>query len=91
MTKKQLVTAICGKTRFSKKDTETFLNTFIDTVTEELRAGNAVVISGFGSFEARPRKEKTCINPQTKEIMAIPSTKAPAFRAGKTLKDRINK
>lgn len=91
MTKKELITALSEKTGLSKKDTENFVAAFVDTVSDELSAGNAVAIAGFGSFEVRSRKEKTCINPQTKEKMVVPASKAPAFKPGKALKDRIAK
>ena len=91
MTKKEFITALSEKTGLSKKDTETFVNAFIDTVTEELVAGNTVNFTGFGSFEVRSRKEKTCINPQTKEKMLVPATKSPAFKPGKAFKDEIAK
>ena len=91
MTKKELITAVSEKTGLSKKDTEAFVNSFIETVTEELSAGNDVNLTGFGCFEVRSRKEKTCLNPQTKERMVVPATKAPAFKPGKALKDSVSK
>ena len=91
MTKKEFVAALGEKTGLSKKDTEAFVNAFIDTITEELASGGSVNLTGFGSFEVRSRKEKTCINPQTKEKMLVPATKSPAFKPGKALKDEIAK
>ena len=91
MTKKEFITAVSEKTGLSKKDTETFVNAFIDTITEELSKGNTVNLTGFGSFEVRSRKEKACLNPQTKEKIIVPPSKAPAFKAGKALKDSVAK
>ncbi len=91
MTKKEFVSALSEKTGLSKKDAEVFVNAFIDTITEELASGGSVNLTGFGSFEVRSRKEKTCINPQTKEKMLVPATKSPAFKPGKALKDEISK
>lgn len=91
MTKKEFITSLSEKTGFSKKDTEVFVNCFIDTVTQELVQGGSVNISGFGSFEVRARKEKSCLNPQTKEKMLVPATKTPAFKPGKAFKDEIAK
>ena len=91
MTKKEFITVLSEKAGLSKKDTETFVNSFITTITEELAKGESVNISGFGCFEVRERKEKLCINPQTKEKMLVPATKTPAFKPGKVLKDEIAK
>ena len=91
MTKKEFVSTLSEKTGLSKKDTEVFVNAFIDTITEELASGGSVNLTGFGSFEVRSRKEKTCLNPQTKERMLVPATKSPAFKPGKALKDEISK
>ncbi len=91
MTKKEFVTALSEKTGFSRKDTEVFVNAFLDTVTSELAKGNSVNLTGFGCFEVRSRKEKYCLNPQTKEKMLVPATKTPAFKVGKALKEEISK
>ena len=58
---------------------------------ELLEKGEKVSITGFGTFEVRERGEKVCINPRTKEQMTCPPCKAPAFKAGRTLKETINK
>jgi len=89
MTKKELVTAISARTRLTKKDTAVFSNALIHTVTDELSAGNEVNISGFGCFDVRSRKERTCLVPLTSDKVTVPATKAPAFRPGKTLKAKI--
>ena len=60
-------------------------------IEEALVNGEKVSITGFGTFEVRQRGEKTCINPKTKEKMVCPPSKAPAFKAGKALKESINK
>lgn len=91
MTKKELIVNVSEKVGISKKDAEKAVNAVFETVSEELAAGNSVQLTGFGSFEVRQRKEKTCINPQTKEKMTIPATKTPAFKPGKQLKDLIAK
>ena len=46
---------------------------------------------GFGTFEVRERAEKTAINPRTKEQITVAAKKVPAFKAGKALKDAVNK
>ncbi len=91
MTKKELIVEVSEKAEISKKDAEKAVNAVFETISGELAAGNSVQLTGFGSFEVRERKEKTCINPQTKEKMTIPATKTPAFKPGKQLKDSVVK
>ena len=89
MTKKDLVAAIAEKTGLSKKDSEAALSAFITTVEDALKAGEAVQLTGFGTFEVRERAERKALNPRTKEPITVPATKAPAFKPGKALKDII--
>jgi DNA-binding protein HU-beta len=89
MTKKDLIAAIAEKTGLTKKDSEAALAAFISTVEEQLKAGESVQLTGFGTFEVRERAERQALNPRTKEPVTVPATKAPAFKAGKALKDSI--
>ena len=91
MNKAELVAAIAAKTGESKKSTEAAVNAFIETVTETLIKGDKVQLVGFGSFEVRKRAARKGRNPQTKEEIKIPASKAPVFKAGKALKDLVNK
>ena len=91
MNKTDLIQSLASKTGLTKKDTETFLNAFIEVVTESLVKGDKVQLVGFGSFEVRKRAARKGRNPQTKEEIKIPASKAPIFKAGKVLKDLINK
>ena len=91
MNKAELVAAISEKTGTSKKSTETSLNAFVEIVTEALKKDEKVQLVGFGSFEVRKRDARKGRNPQTKEEIKIPASKAPVFKAGKALKDIVNK
>ncbi len=91
MTKTDLINAIAEKTGFSKKDSETALSATIDSITEALVAGDKVRLVGFGTFEVRNKKEKIAIIPSTKEKKLVPAKKAPAFKAGKALKEAVDK
>ena len=75
----------------TKKDAEKVIKAFIDVVTEELKKGEKVQVVGFGTFEVTSRAAREGRNPQTGEAMPIPASKAPRFKAGKALKDAINK
>ena len=91
MNKAELVAAIAAKTELSKKDSEKALKAFIDVVAEELKKGEMVLLVGFGTFEVAKRAAREGRNPQTGKSMKIAASKAPKFKAGKALKDVVNK
>ncbi|WP_017414765.1 MULTISPECIES: HU family DNA-binding protein [Clostridium] len=91
MNKSELVTSMAEKAGLTKKETETFLKAFIDSVEEALSNGEKVQLVGFGTFETRERAARTGRNPRTKEEIQIPASKVPVFKAGKEFKDIVNK
>lgn len=91
MTKTDLINVVADKSGFTKKDAEKAVNSVIDSISEALVEGDKVQLIGFGTFEVRERKEKESINPKTREKFISPAKKAPAFKAGKALKDAVNK
>ena len=91
MTKTELINSIADKTGSSKKDAGIALDAVVAAITEALENGDKVALTGFGTFEVRERGEKTCVNPKTKEKMVCPPCKAPAFKAGRALKEAVNK
>ncbi len=91
MNKSELITAVVEKTELSKKDAEKAIKAFEEVVTEELVKGGKVQLVGFGTFEVTERAERIGRNPKTKEEMIIEASKAPKFKAGKALKDAVNK
>ena len=90
MNKAELIAAIAAKTGETKKSAEETVNAFVDVVTDSLKKGDKVQLVGFGSFEVRKRAARKGRNPQTKEEIKIPATKAPVYKAGKALKDLVN-
>ncbi|NLY08733.1 MAG: HU family DNA-binding protein [Tissierellia bacterium] len=92
MNKQELVASIAEKSHLKKKDAELALNSFIESVEEALKKGDKVQLVGFGTFEVRERKAREGRNPRDpKEVIKIPASKAPVFRAGKALKEIVNK
>lgn len=91
MTKEQIVAKIAQEAGISKKAATVSLNTFVDSVTAELKKGGRVPIVGFGSFEVRKVKARLGRNPQTGETLKIAAAKRPVFKAGKALKDAVNR
>ena len=87
MNKADLVSMIAAKSNLTKKDSESALNAFVETVQAALKKGEKIQLVGFGTFEVRKRAARTGINPRTKEEIKIPATTAPVFKAGKALKD----
>ena len=85
------INLIAEKGDYSNKDAEKALTTVIDSVSETLANGEKISLVGFGTFEVRERAEKTAINPRTKEQITVAAKKVPAFKAGKALKDAVNK
>jgi DNA-binding protein HU-beta len=91
MNKVELSAAIANETGLSKKDSEAVVKAFVDVVTEELKKGGKVQLVGFGTFEVSERAAREGRNPQTGKAMKIKASKAPKFKAGKALKDAVNK
>ncbi len=90
MNKTELIAAMADQAGLDKKQAEKALNAFTGIVTETLQKGDKLVLIGFGTFEARDRAERTGKNPRTGEPLTIAASKAPAFKAGKALKDALN-
>ena len=91
MNKTELVAAIAAQADISKKDAEAAVKAFIDVTSKELKKGGKVQLVGFGTFEVAKRKAREGRNPQTGAAMKIKASKAPKFKAGKALKDFVNK
>ena len=91
MNRAELIDAMSKKTNATKKATEESLSAFIEVVTDALKKGDKVQLVGFGSFEVVKRAARKGKNPQTGEEIKIPASKAPKFKAGKALKDVVNK
>ncbi len=91
MNKSELIDSVAKLTKLSKKDSEAAINATLESITEALVRDEKVVLVGFGTFETRERAERMGRNPSTKEEITIPASKAPAFKPGKSLKDKVNK
>lgn len=87
--KDALVDAISAQTELSKKDIEAVIDMMTDKITEEIRGGNKVTLTGFGTFRVSNRAAREGINPQTKERIQIPAMRVPKFTAGKSLKEAV--
>jgi len=90
MNKADLAQALAEKLNVSKREAEDMINAFTTLVTENLKKGEEVVLTGFGAFSSKLRAARTGVNPQnpTQKIQ-IPAVKVPKFKAGKALKDAL--
>ncbi|MDD7732726.1 MAG: HU family DNA-binding protein [Firmicutes bacterium] len=92
MNKSELIANIAEKSNLSKADATRALDAFLETVRESLVKGEKVQLVGFGTFETRQRKAREGRNPRNpEETIKIPASTAPVFKAGKNLKDAVNK
>lgn len=91
MNKTELVEAIAKSADITKAQAGKAVDAFIDSVTATLVKGDKVTLIGFGTFETRERSARTGRNPQTGKSIEIEASTTPAFKAGKKLKDAVNK
>ncbi len=91
MTKAELIETLASRAGVSKKAAADLLDAFVGVVTEKIKAGEKVAITGFGTFSISHRAARSGINPQTKERIEIPAMDVPKFTAGKTLKEAVRK
>ena len=89
MNKTELIEEIAQRTDSTKGEAQRYVESFEEVVTEALRSGKQIQITGFGKFYVREQKAREGVNPQTKEKMYIPASKVPAFSAGKGLKESV--
>lgn len=90
MTKSEFVEEISKKTGFKVKDANTFVNAFIEAVADALTNGRNVTLTGFGKFYVRDRAGRIGVNPKTGGKLKIKAHKAPLFKAGAVLKEKVN-
>lgn len=90
MNKNDLVQKLSERTGLSKMDAQKAVDGVFEVVTDALKSGDEVRITGFGVFVVSARAGGKGRNPQTGEEIVIKASKAPRFRAGKPLKDALN-
>ena len=91
MNKAELIAAVAEKASLSKKHSEAAVNAALEAISAALQDGDKVQLVGFGSFEVKKRAARTGRNPRTKEVVEIPASQVPVFKAGKALKDAVGK
>ena len=91
MNKSELISAVAEQAAISKKDAEKAVSAVVASISNALADGDKVQLVGFGTFEVRARDARKGKNPRTGAAITIPASKVPAFKAGKALKDVVNK
>lgn len=91
MNKSEFIDKLAAKTGLRKKDARKALDSMIELITDSLKANEEVLLTGFGKFEARTRRESKRIDPQTQKRITVPKKVVPAFKPGKNLKDIVAK
>ncbi len=86
MTKADLVAQVAKKANLTNKAAKDAVTSIFGAVSDALKRGEKVVVTGFGTFMVRKRASRKGRNPQTGAEIQIPSTKTPGFTAGKSLK-----
>ena len=90
ITKKDVVNLVKAKTDLSAKTTGEVVDALLDVITEALTDGDSVRFTGFGTFSVTERAARTGKNPRTGEVIEIAASKSVSFKAGKSLKDKVN-
>ena len=91
MNKAELIAEVANKTGLNKKDSEKAVNATFDTITAALESSEKVQLVGFGVFDVKERAARIGRNPKTKEEIEIPASRVPQFKAGKALKESVEK
>ena len=89
MTQQKFIEALSSDTGYSQKEVRKFLDTMTGIITNHVKKGEKVAITGFGTFDLGKRAARRGRNPQNGEIIHIPEMKMPRFRAGKSLKEEV--
>ncbi|GIV96340.1 MAG: transcriptional regulator [Herpetosiphonaceae bacterium] len=89
MHKTELTKKVAEKAGVSQRDAAKVIEAMQETIEEALRNGEKVVLTGFGTFEMRQRRERQGINPKTREPMTIAATRTPGFSASSALKRAV--
>ena len=91
MNKSELIEAAADRTQLSKSEVGDALDALTSTIVESVARGDKVAVTGFGTFERRDREQRKGRNPQTGKEMTIAAQKTPAFKAGKSFKEEVDR
>ena len=90
MNKTDLVEVVAQASELTKKQADAAVSAVLEAISDAMAKEEKVVLVGFGTFETKVRSARKGRNPSTKQVIDIPESKAPTFKAGKALKDKVN-
>jgi integration host factor subunit beta len=91
MKKTDLISSIFNSCNISKSDAKSSVEVILQTITDGISSGKGVEVRGFGGFSKKHRKARLGINPKTGQKTQVEEKSVPFFKAGKSLKDLVNK
>lgn len=91
MNKASLVSEVCSRTGMSRRAVEMIIESTLDTISEQLSRGDAVILQGFGTFSAQKRAARIGRNPHTNQPVPIPACVKPRFKASRELEMAVGK
>jgi DNA-binding protein HU-beta len=89
MTKSELIDRVAKEAKIPRAAAERAINSFTDTISEALKAGDKITLTGFGTFQVSNRSARKGRNPRTGQEIDIPAVKIPKFKCGKSFKDSV--
>ena len=90
MNKSELSSRVAAAASMSRTEADTAVSAVFSAIADALAAAETVAIAGFGTFSTKERSARTGRNPRTGEAISIAASRAPAFKAGKALRDAVN-
>jgi len=92
MTKRELIEAVIdARTHIPRREVEALVNSVFASLAEALARGERIEIRGFGSFIVKRRNAREGLNPKTGEVVSVMAKRVPFFKAGKELKQRVDR
>ena len=90
ITKKELVNRIAERTTVTKVVAKDIIQSFLDSIIEELAAGNRLEFREFGVFETKERAARRAQNPRTLEKVSVPAKRIVKFKVGRMMRERVS-
>ena len=89
MNNKEFIAELAERTGYTPKNTQKLVDNIINAMGDAFQEDNAVVVPGFGTFEAKKKMERVIINPSTGQRMLVPPKLVLGFKPNQTWKDKL--
>lgn len=89
MNNKEFISKLSQRCKFTPADTASMTEGLVSIITDSLKEGDQINVSGFGGFEAKMRRERISVNPKTGQRMLVPPKIVPSFRPSAKIKDKL--